>query len=352
MKEREKIVKDFNRRDFLKLSGMLGIGVTLAGTIPGIAEAVRFNRDFYKVSRMRLTMGTFVSITAIHPSRDQAEDAIGKAFDEIDRLVREMNRFDTRTAISHLNEEGTLKDISPEIYHVLSRSLYFYNITGGYFDITVKPVVDLFKERFSKGKTVSTDDPQLKKALKLVGSSALELSKNSISLKKPGMGITLDGIAKGYIVDRVSGLLSKMGVTDHLINAGGDIRTSGMRKDKKPWRIAIQDPFKKGHYPDVIELSDGAVATSGNYEVFYDREKVFHHIVNPKTGISPISSTSVSVIANTAMDADALATGVFVMNPAKGTAFINSLKGYETLIVTRKGDVLKSQGWRRFSSTA
>lgn len=344
-------VKDINinRRDFLRLSGILGIGVAVSTAVPGVSEAVRFNSKLYKVSRTRLSMGTFVSITAIHHSKEQADDAIGCAFEEVERLVRELNRFDSGTAIGHLNKEGRLKEISPEIYDVISRALYFNRITNGYFDITVKPIVDLFKERFSKGLRISPDDKELKKALQLVGSSGLELSRTSVFFKKPGMGITLDGIAKGYIVDRASELLSKKGIHNHLINAGGDIRTKGFRKDRRPWKIAIQDPFKKRHYPDVIEMNNGAIATSGNYEVYYDKEKLFHHIVNPRTGLSPTYSSSVSIIANNAMDADAMATGVFVMEPEKGRRLINSIKSYDTLIITKNGSAFKSKGWHKFS---
>jgi thiamine biosynthesis lipoprotein len=160
------------------------------------------------------------------------------------------------------------------------------------------------------------------------------------------MGITLDGIAKGYIVDRAAEVLSKNGIKNYLVNAGGDIRTAGVRSDKKAWTIAIQDPKKKRQYPDIVHLGNGAIATSGNYEVYFDREKMFHHIVDPRTGRSPRLTTSVSVRARTAMDADALSTSVFVMTPDGGTRFIDSLSSCECLVIDKKGRMFRSSGWK------
>jgi thiamine biosynthesis lipoprotein len=335
-----------DRRSFIKLSGLLGLGVTSAGIIPVAAEAVKFNKKRYKVSRTRLAMGTFVSMTLIHASKDKSEEAIGRAFDEIDRLAKLMNRFDERTAVAQLNREGYLKDIPPEIAQVVAKSLYFHQLSQGTFDISVKPVVDLFKETVGGTEKIAPTEKALNEALGLVGSNGIELTGGSIRFKKPGMGITLDGIAKGYIVDRASEILAGHGVKNHLINAGGDIRTMGTRADKKPWTVAIQDPLKRKHYPDIIHMNNGAVATSGNYEVYFDREKMFHHIVDPQTGLSPELSTSVSVTAPTTMEADALSTSVFVMNPVKGTGFVNSLPQYESLVIAKSGLQLKSRGWK------
>lgn len=336
-----------NRRSFLRLSGVLGIGLAAAGVaIPTRAEAVRFNRKLYKVSKTRLAMGTFVSMTLLHESRDQAEKAMEEAFLEIDRLTRAVNRFDQATPVAELNREGSAKDVPPEMADLVAISLSYYRITNGAFDISVKPVVDLFKEKFSDGKGMGPSDLELREAVRLVNGADIELSGRTIRFKQPGMGITLDGIAKGYIVDRASGVLSQNGISNHLINAGGDIRTVGSGRDGKPWTIAVQDPQKKGDYPDIIHLTNGAIATSGNYEVYFDREKMFHHIVDPHTGRSPDESASVSVLADTAMDADALSTAVFVMAPEQGTRFINSRPGCESLVMTRGNRKITSAGWK------
>jgi thiamine biosynthesis lipoprotein len=335
-----------NRRSFLKLSGLLGAGLASASFIPATAEAVKFNRELHKVSKTELAMGTFVSMTLFHSSRDKAEEAMGQAFQEMDRLTRLMSRFDNATAVGLLNSEGILKDVPPEVAQVVISALDYHRLSGGAFDISVKPVVDLFKKNFVNGNNRPPSEKEFRKALGLVGADKIELQGRTIRLKKPGMGITLDGIAKGYIVDRASKVLSKHEIRDHLINAGGDIRTMGTPGQKKQWTVAIQDPQKKKHYPDVIHMSEGAIATSGNYEVYFDREKMFHHIVDPRTGLSPELSTSVSVIARTAMDADAMSTTSFVMDPMQATRLIESLPKCECLVIAKGGKKFKSSGWR------
>ena len=337
--------RGIDRRSFLKLSGMMGVGIVSTGIIPVKAEAVKFNNKMYKVSRTRLAMGTFVSMTLMHPSRDRAEEAMGLAFEEIDRLTGLMNRFDEGTAVGQLNREGLLKDLPPEVTDVISRSIHYYLLSNGSFDISVKPVVDLFKTRITGGKKAVPSDTELKQALSLIGSDKIQLNGNAIRFKKPGMGITLDGIAKGYIVDSASNMLVKHRIQNHLINAGGDIRTMGTKQDKKPWTVAVQDPQKKKRYPDIIKMANGAIATSGDYEIYYDREKMFHHIVDPKTGLSPRVSTSVSVLAPTAIEADALSTSVFVMTPKQGAGFIDTVPKCECLVISREGTKIKSTGW-------
>jgi thiamine biosynthesis lipoprotein len=174
----------------------------------------------------------------------------------------------------------------------------------------------------------------------------IELMNQSLSFKAEGMGITLDGIAVGFIVDRVSELLVARGIRNHLINASGDIRTSGCKEDGKPWTVAVQDPWKRKAYPDVVHMGDGAISTSGNYEIYYDQEKMFHHIVNPKTGLSPDGVTSGTIIAATTMEADALATALCVMSPSQGMEFVNGLAACESLVIGKDGALWKSKGWK------
>jgi thiamine biosynthesis lipoprotein len=285
-------------------------------------------------------------MTLIHPSRDRAQEAMGRAFEEMDRLSRLLNRYDRSTAVGLLNEEGRLGDAPPELREVIARALHHHRLSGGAFDVTVKPVVDLFKERYVAGQPLDVPRPMLDEALRLVDAGDITLRGEEIRFARPGMGLTLDGIAKGYIVDRVSAQLSRQGIEDHLVNAGGDIRTRGSRADGAPWAVAIEDPEKRGEYPDILRMGDGAVATSGNYEIYFDREKMVHHIVNPRSGGSPSESTSVSVLAGTAVDADALATGVFVLEPEKGMRLVESLSDCGVMIIARNGRQWRSRGWR------
>ncbi len=335
---------DQKRRSFLKLSGLLGLGVASAALLPAEkAEALFFGPKEYKVTETRLAMGTFVAMTAIHPSRDEAEQAIGLAFEEIDRLNAMLTHFEKSSAVGSFNAAGKIEHAPQEMLDLVARSLYFNQQTGGAFDITVKPLVDLYKDSFAKSHQPT--EGEIDRTLKLVGSNNITFRSGSLQFAGSGMGITLDGIAKGYIVDKASAVLRANGVGNHLINAGGDIRTSGLAAKGKAWTVAIQDPAKSKEYPDVITMKDGAIATSGNYEIYYDNEKMFHHIINGKTGHSPHLSSSVTVMAPTVMDADALATAIFVMEPAAGVQFINSQPEYECFVIGKDGEISKSKGW-------
>ncbi|MBV5305155.1 MAG: FAD:protein FMN transferase [Desulfobulbaceae bacterium] len=335
---------DQKRRSFLKLSGLLGLGVASAALLPlEKAESLLLRRNEYKVSSTRLAMGTFVDMTAIHHSRDEAEDAIGKAFAEVDRLCAMLTRFDNKSPVAELNALRRLEQPTAEIQELIARSLYFHRDTQGAFDITVKPLIDLYQDRFASG--VQPNDTDIDAVLSIVGVEKLRFQQEGLLLPEAGMGITLDGLAPGYIADRASEILTKNGITNHLVNGGGEIRVSGSAAKEQSWTVAIQDPNKNKNFPDVIKLGEGAISTSGNYEVFYDREKLFHHIVNSKTGHSPHLSASVTVMAPTAMDADILSTAVYVMEPEAGLAYINSRPGYECFILDGHGRSLKSSGW-------
>lgn len=345
MKEIRLMHDTMDRRAFLRISGLLGLGMATAGIFPAGAGAARFNKKMMMVSKTRLAMGTFVSMTLLHPSQARAEEAMERAFEEITRLSGLMNRFDPSSAVAFINQEGRARDLPPEVVCVVSDSLRYHGLTQGAFDITVKPVVDLFQQKLGKGGKDWPTEAEIKDLLALVDGRKVEVQGNELRLKDSGMGITLDGIAKGFIVDRASDLLAREGIEDHLINAGGDIRTRGRKAGGGPWKVAIQDPLKRRQYPDVVEMGDGAIATSGNYEVYYDQEKMFHHIVDPRTGASPHQSSSVSVMAKSTMEADALSTSVFVMGPEEGTRFINGFPSCQSLVIAKDGTLSKSNGW-------
>jgi thiamine biosynthesis lipoprotein len=336
---------DQKRRSFLKLSGLLGLGAASAALLPAEkAEAFLFNKKEYKVTKTRLSMGTFVAMTVIHSSRDEAEQAIGLAFEEIDRLNAMLTHFEKSSPIGSLNGAGRLENAPQEVTELIARSLYYNKETGGAFDITVKPLIDLYKNSFANDQKPS--DAEIERTLQLVGSENMRYQNGGLLFGKSDMAITLDGIAKGYIVDKASEVLRINGVSNHLINAGGDIRTSGTAEKGKAWTVAVQDPSKTKQYPDIITMQDGAIATSGNYEIYYDKEKLFHHIVDSRTGHSPQLSSSVTVVAPTVMDADALATSVFVMEPDAGVKFINGQPDSECFVIGKKGQIRRSTGWQ------
>jgi len=335
-----------NRRDFLKISGVAGLGLATCAMGAPLAEAVKFDKKLYKVSKSRIGMGTIVSITVLNPSRDHAEEAMAIAFEEIERLTSVMSRYDASTPVAQLNRDGFLREAPPELCFVIKKSMHYHQISNKLFDITVKPLLDLLVKSCKDPKNVLPHEEDITELLELVDAEHISLNGKTIAFKKDGMEITLDGIAKGFIVDKAVERLMLEGINHGLVNAGGDIRTIGGKGNNRPWKIAIQDPLKKKDYPDIVTITNRSIATSGNYEVFFDQDKVFHHIVNPKTGLSPLINASVSVQAPTAMEADALSTAVFILDPVRGTRLIDSLPYCQSLIVTKNRKKIKSDGWQ------
>jgi thiamine biosynthesis lipoprotein len=328
-----------DRRAFLKTLGILAAGAAVAPALRVLPAHAASGLS--KTTEQRMLMGTFVGMTVLAPSRQQGEEAIGRAYAEIERQVGIFSRFDSSTALSTLNTHGRLSGAPRELLDVVSFSGELFHRSGGKFDATIAPVVNLLERTHGK-----PDARELKDALALVDGSRLRRSGSSLRFDAAGMSATLDGVAKGYIADCAANVLTKSGVTHFLIDAGGDIRVGGASDGvARPWHVAIEDPDKQGHYPAVIELSSGAVATSGGYEVYFDTARKSHHLVNPGTGSSPQYVRSVSVKAPTVREADGLATALSIMPPREALKLTDSLPGHACLLVTSTGARISSSRW-------
>jgi thiamine biosynthesis lipoprotein len=322
------------------------LGLTPASQPVVTGSIERVGRDLWRVTAVKPAMGTRVIFTALGPSRERIEEAFGRAGEEIDRLVGVFNRYDPVTAVGVLNREGRLSGPPPELVEVVGHALRLWRLSRGAFDVTVRPLVDLLGRRGPDGDFQTPSEAELREALTRIGSDGLELTRRAIGLRREGMGLTCDGIAKGYIVDRSCRQLRRRGLRRFLIDAGGDIRAAGGKEGGAPWTVAVRDPRGGPDFPDLIELRDGAVATSGSYEVYYDEQRLHHHIVDTRTGTSPQEAVSVSVRAPSAMAADALATAAFVLGPAEATAWIDGLGRCAALVIDRSGRLLRSRRWR------
>ena len=310
------------------------------------AEVQSVGRDGFRVESRRPAMSTLVSVAAIHESAALGEDAIGRAFDEMDRLIAIFSRYDEASALSALNAEGHLEGPPPELAMVLSAALSYHRLSGGAFDPTVAPLVDLFCASFTGPVPREPTAAEIAEARELVGAGAITASRRRVRLTRRGTALTLDGIAKGYIVDRMAATLERAGIGRYLVEAGGDIRTGGTKEAGLPWAVAVRDPERAGRLPGTIHLSGAAVATSGSYERYYDPERRFHHIVDAARGFSPRACTSATVVAPSATAADALATAVLVLGSRAGVALVESLPGCACLIVQSDGCVTHSHGWK------
>lgn len=339
-----------NRRKFLKACAAAGV----ASAIPSMASSLFISPAFAldasragmtRVREARLAMGTVVTIQCAAASADQAREAMGLAFEEIDRLTALLSRFDSGSALSALNDQGRLAQAPDELLAVLRETGRVGRLSGNVFDPTVKPLADLLGQW--NGSPGGLDRAEFSRALGLVDARGVRISGRKVTLDRQGMGLTLDGAAKGFIADRAGAALESAGMTDFLIDAGGDIVARGRTETGGPWTVAIQNPSLDPHAasPAVVELFDQAMATSGGYESAKGPGLAFNHILDPRTGLSPRQAASATVIAPTALEADALATAAFALGPRDGLAMFDRLPGRACLVLTPGGARRASSGW-------
>ncbi len=338
-----------NRRHFMMMAGAVGATLCVDGLM---SEALASGNVERPVTLSRVMMGTYVTITVAGVSSMQATEALDATFNTMSGLEAVFSRHQSTTPVAELNRVGVLRDAPVELVQLVDRAQRFGTLTSGAFDITVQPVIDLYRAHKTTARRMELDAKALKDAQELVGMAHLKVQGRDVKLDRNGMGITLDGIAKGHIADMASAELLKRGVRNHIINAGGDIVVRGMKpvahNGMKPWRVGISAPQVAGQGSEIIDaltLTDAAVATSGSYEVYYDASRAHHHLIAPNTGTSPSLAASVSVKAPTAMEADALATALSVVPAQDALRLVQSLPARECLIVTRDGRRLQSLGW-------
>jgi thiamine biosynthesis lipoprotein len=292
----------------------------------------------------RHAMTTLVTITVEDRSQSKAEEAIGRAFDEMDRVVALLTRFESASPLAVLNDTGRLAEPPPELCAVIEHALWLHRLSDGAFDPTVAPLVDLYQVHFA-AHGGPPDAAERREVLELVGAQCVKVDERTLRLDHAGMALTLDGIGKGFIVDRMVETLASHGVQHALVNAGGDIRALGTHANGRPWRVGVQHPRQADALVETLDLADMAVATSGDYVRFHDVERRHHHTIVPSTGLSPDTIASVSVKAPSALQADALATGVFVLGSEGGMRLLARVEGSAGLILTRAGARFTSVGW-------
>jgi len=288
-----------------------------------------------EISETRELMGTFVTIRIAGDT-----GKINAAFSEIEKVNSMMSNYNPDSEVSALNREKEA-DGSKELRHVLSRALFYSELSDGAFDVTVQPILDLYKKSFEEtGRPPSKEEIILE--LEKVGYEQIRLGDQKITLGGNGK-ITFGGIAKGYALDRAVEKLEELGVKRGLVNAGGDLRGFGNRE----WEVALANPRDEKDYITIVRFKNKAVATSGDYERYFDENKSFHHIVDPHTGYSATELISVTIIADKAIDADATATSAFVLGK-EGLKMIESIEGVEGLLITRDREILRSSGFWEF----
>jgi thiamine biosynthesis lipoprotein len=253
-------------------------------------------------------LGAEVHITLYHPDRRLADAALDLCRREIDRLEDEFSLFRWDSALSRLNRDGRLAAPTLDMRRLIERSLHFGAATGGGFDVTIQPLWLLIAEHAARhpDDARGPDAHAVAAALARVDYRNLDVSARSVALAKPDMAVTLNGIAQGYITDRIADLLHDLGF-DHVLVDAGELRALAGHPDGRPWQIALRHPPR----PDrLMALSAGALATSSGRGTPLSRDGCINHLLDPVTGASPHPDRTVSVLAARATDADALATAL------------------------------------------
>lgn len=297
-----------------RLVAISGAAAGLALLPPGAAGAAA-TAGAAAVTWRGVVLGAVGTIAVHHPDRAAAERLVARALTEIRRLDGVFSLYREDSALAVLNRQGALEAPPAELVRLLDACARFARLTGGAFDPTVQPLWRLHFEHFSRPGADPGGPPAeaVSAALRLVGHGRVLVGRDRVALGKRRMRLTLNGIAQGFITDRVVELLRDGGV-DRTIADLGEVRVLGTRPDGRPWRVGLADPGDPaGRARETLELVDRAVATSGGHGTAFDRAGRFHHILDPRTGASPLLYRSVSVVAPDATHADALSTAFSLM---------------------------------------
>jgi len=332
--------RKLGRREALRITAVVGVSVAFGGGF--VADLFR-RAGLQRVSETRLRMGTVVTITVVHPEAEAARHLVAASFAEIERLDGLLSRHRPDTPLARLNRTGRIDAPPSELLDVLVRAQECSRRTDGAFDVTVAPLLQLYERSFADGGVAPTRG-EVEAARRLVDHSALRVGEDAVVLADPRMSVTLDGIAKGYIVDRTVAVLVRGGAERVMVNAGGDVATAGSGSERDPWTIGIQDPHDPTDYVGLVRLGGECIATSGDYIGSFTEDRSHHHIIDPRTGRSPTQASSVSVVAATAMEADALSTAVLVLGPEAGIAKLEEIPGVEGVIVAKDATRVRTSG--------
>jgi len=289
-------------------------------------------------------MGTYVRIKLWGEEDTLMRGALDAAFAEVDRIEALTSRFNAQSEVSALNRNH--ETVSGELAELVRRTLKVSRLSRGAFDLTVSALLDLwgfYDTTDAEPRLPSRDE--IAEALACVDYRALEVSGDTVRFHPPksaDASLDVSGAAKGYAVDRAVETLRRKGVKTGLVDAGGDIACFGAKRGG--FSIGIRHP-RKQRLLGVIVVDSGAVATSGDYENFFEVEGVrYHHIMDPATGMPARGAVSATVIAPSALAADAWATALFVMG-REGIAVLDSLEGLEALLVLEDGSIVKTSGF-------
>ena len=299
-----KVFNNSTRRKFLKI-----LGVSLVGTL-GYSLYNSINKNNLKKSYWTGSVINAPARIEIHSADNKLNSNIIKKIDDLVLTYENIfNLQNNNSEISLLNRNKTLHNASPELIEVIKKSQYISYNTEGLFDITVQPLWELYYSNFIlNNKSLPPDENKINETLKLVNWKNVKVSNDMVSLQNQS-SITLNGIAQGWITDKITALLIANGFTNTLVDFG-ESYAAGLYEEKRNWNILIQ-----GKNTDkVVSLSNKAIATSAGHGTIFEPTMKYHHIFNTKSGLSSNNFKTVSIISKKAWMADAISTSALSMN--------------------------------------
>lgn len=292
-------------------------------------------------------MGNTFEITVVAADEHWAQEKIDLAVGEISRIEKLLTTFDENSQTNQINRQAGISavKVDREVFDLIQRANRISGITDGAFDITYGSI-DKRLWNFDKSMTSLPDEATAKAMVKLINyrNVILDAEKCTVLLKEKGMRIGFGGIGKGYAAEMAKALLKREGVKSGIVNASGDLTTWGLQPDNKPWTIGIAHP-DNAHLPfSYMNITDLAVATSGNYEkyVIIDGRK-YSHTINPKTGLPVTGIKSVTIISPNAEIADAMATPVTIMGIKAGLNMIDQIRHLGCIIIDDHNNIYTSK---------
>lgn len=291
-------------------------------------------------------MGTIMQLKAYGK---KSQKAIEEAVKRIDEIENKMSAFKSESEVSKINNNAGLKTekVSEDTFYVIKKAKRYCSLSEGAFDVTIRPIVDLWKIGSEKARL--PEKREIADKLKLVNYKDILINEeeSSAALKNKNQKIDLGGIAKGYAADQVKKVFLQNDINSAIINLGGNIFVLGSKEDGKAWTVGIQDPLKyRGEFVGIVSAVNKSVVTSGNYERYFEVEgKRYHHILDPRTGYPSESDIiSVSVISNMSIDGDGLSTGLYIMGCKKAFSLVEALEGVDAVFITSDKKVYVTSG--------
>ena len=333
--------RSISRRDVLRITAGVGLGAAFGA---GVGIELLRRAGLHRTRETRVQMGTLVTLTVVHPDGDEATAMVDRAFAEMERLEAIFSRYRADSALGRLNETGRLVRAPVELVDVLTLAHDMSRRSGGAFDVTVGPLVELYRASFERHASPPSDG-DVRRVLAYVNYQGVTIDEDVIHLADERMKISLDGIAKGFIVDRAVARMTGDGAERVLVDAGGDMTSGGSGVVGDPWTIGIQDPRASDELVGRLQLDGAGVATSGDYLRHFTPDRRHHDIIDPRTGRSPEQLSSSTVMAPTAVEADALSTALLVLSPEAGLALVDAYGEAECLLIPKEGGTgIRSRG--------